>query len=715
MSQRELEARRLRLLAWSGLPLIAIARVALEAAPMDSSTQTLLADLLTYLLPIALAALAAGVLAVRVAKGVERRFWGLLSVACLSVLVSECFWTWYVINVDAVGPSLRHPMQVFALVSAVCFSLLAGTMTSAADRSLAYRLRLYLDVLAVMAVVYPVVYLRWTLTLFADFDEQVFLAGRSALWPVFGLLMLVIIFAVMGGYKAGRWRAWERLTVAGIAIISMGLISNPAWYSQALAAGDTSVGWYGAVLGAGLYLFVIGAVYRFTSDGVEAFADSWPLEVPSVGRLSWSYPLVLSAALPLLGWLAFTLTASGTEGPVLSAAIVLALALAARSWLLAIEIAEHRVAALTDSVTGLYNARYLDERLQQLAEESRRPGHPLALLVLRFDDFARVDALHGRVVGDRLLAAVADAVRTIPKAGAEAFRSRSDEFAVAMPSSSVEEAAATAHALLRRMEREDLPAAIPASLSIGIAMFPAVTDNAGDLLTRARVAYEAASRSRSGRVSFFSPELTAAQAESSPVLVPIRRLSTAVRSLADAADERDPLTAGHSRRVAELAEELARALELPDDQIEAVRWAASVHDVGKLGVGKSALAASKPQSEADRVDLERHPVLGARILRALGLTEISEAVLHHHELWNGSGYPQGLAGDAIPLEARVISICDVYDAMISGRAGWQKLEPEVASARILALAGRSFDPDVAEAFVERVIPVGSVIVEPQPA
>jgi putative nucleotidyltransferase with HDIG domain len=179
-----------------------------------------------------------------------------------------------------------------------------------------------------------------------------------------------------------------------------------------------------------------------------------------------------------------------------------------------------------------------------------------------------------------------------------------------------------------------------------------------------------------------------------------RETHSAVRTLARVVDHRDPSTAHHSERVAEYAVLLARELNLDDDLVEVVEQAASVHDLGKIGVPDRILLKPGALTEAERTAMWVHTEIGAEILGHYELFRAgSTIVLHHHERYDGTGYPGRLAGDQIPLGARVVAVADSFDAMTSDRPYRRALSIEDAVDRLRAGAGSQWDPSIVAAFL----------------
>jgi HD-GYP domain-containing protein (c-di-GMP phosphodiesterase class II) len=157
---------------------------------------------------------------------------------------------------------------------------------------------------------------------------------------------------------------------------------------------------------------------------------------------------------------------------------------------------------------------------------------------------------------------------------------------------------------------------------------------------------------------------------------------------------------GHGARVTALAEAIAVKLGWSDEELETLRLAGPIHDVGKVSVPARILTKRAPLTRNERREIERHPAAGAALVEPIpAVRDALPVVLHHHERWDGGGYPVGLSGDAIPIEARVLAVADAFDAMTSGRPYRRAYSVERALSEIHGCAGTQFDPDVAEAFL----------------
>jgi HD-GYP domain-containing protein (c-di-GMP phosphodiesterase class II) len=222
------------------------------------------------------------------------------------------------------------------------------------------------------------------------------------------------------------------------------------------------------------------------------------------------------------------------------------------------------------------------------------------------------------------------------------------------------------------------------------------TVSSGDLQHRAQVH----SRDEIGYLAKTFNDMTSSLEAKSVALE--KTAFAAIEALARAIDARDPMTFGHSERVAAISVEIADAMFMPDKEKEALRRAALMHDLGKIGVGDKVLHKPGPLSQTEADEMREHSQIGYDVLKGLPFLKSSlPGVLYHHERWDGGGYPIGLSGTAIPLQVRILSVADVLDALTSDRPYRQGLHFDAAVSAIRSEAGLQFDPDVVTAFLSR--------------
>jgi HD-GYP domain-containing protein (c-di-GMP phosphodiesterase class II) len=174
--------------------------------------------------------------------------------------------------------------------------------------------------------------------------------------------------------------------------------------------------------------------------------------------------------------------------------------------------------------------------------------------------------------------------------------------------------------------------------------------------------------------------------------------------MAAAIDARDPCTSNHSRNVAGYAVTIGNALHLPTREMQRLRSAALIHDIGKIGIPDSVINKPGPPNEAEWKMIQKHPELGSVIVSHMpDLSPCVPIIRHHHEWYDGSGYPDGLESNEIPYESRIIAVAEAYDAMINPRSYHQPLLPEEAVEELRRCSGTQFDPVIIAAFLPSLV------------
>ena len=426
-------------------------------------------------------------------------------------------------------------------------------------------------------------------------------------------------------------------------------------------------------------------------------------------RSSWAGVIASSVRktiLPftLMGSAVLTLVVLWQRAPLLSVALVgplLAIQLYQRALLRALRAVR---LALTDPLTGLGNHRHFHERLARELEHALRYDRPLALCLVDVDDFKRVNDRFGHPAGDSVLSQVSARLRQT----GEAFRLGGDEFAVLLPGFEAPDALTAAESIIDRIATIDFGHIGAVTVSAGIAIAPEHARERDELLRLVDSALYWAKEYGKNRARVYRPDVVE--------LADLRRLASAgdragrlraAASLARAVDARDVYTGNHSQRVAQLAVRLAARLGLSREELELTQLAASLHDVGKLALPEDLLCKPEQLTEPEWATLRQHAQIGFRMLESLGVDPVAKWVLHHHERWDGSGYPDSLAGTEIPVGARIIFVADAFDAMTSDRIYRRRRSRDEALAEILRCAGTQFDPSVVEALSVELGPDGT--------
>jgi diguanylate cyclase (GGDEF)-like protein/putative nucleotidyltransferase with HDIG domain len=501
-----------------------------------------------------------------------------------------------------------------------------------------------------------------------------------------GLLVVVLAPAVTQLLEhRPQMRIAYNVSVVALAATAAGAVSAP------LGHGDDPSGVLARVGAAASAQYAVNLILITAVVAVSSRGSLFALARSNVRWTIVPFSLMASAALMLVVlW---------QRSPFLSVVLV--------GPLLAIQLYQRAIVralramrlALTDPLTGLGNHRHFHERLERELQHANERRLPLTLCFIDLDDFKRINDRFGHPAGDRVLSQIATRLRQT----GEAFRLGGDEFALLLPGYGESAALTAASSVVERISALDLDQIGPVTVSAGVAISPQHAAERDELIRLADSALYWAKEYGKNRVRAYRPDVIE--------LAELKRLASgpdraarfrAAASLARAVDARDVYTGSHSQRVAELAARTARRLGLAEEEVELTRLAASLHDLGKLAIPEEILRKPGPLTEPERIVLERHPQIGFRMLESLGVDPVADWVLHHHERWDGSGYPDGLPGERIPLGARIIFVADAYDAMISERVYRRRVSPAEAIAELDRCAGAQFDPHVVNALAKEL-------------
>ncbi len=237
-----------------------------------------------------------------------------------------------------------------------------------------------------------------------------------------------------------------------------------------------------------------------------------------------------------------------------------------------------------------------------------------------------------------------------------------------MPGLDGDEATALIDLLHARLARTDCAHGAPITISAGIAIYPDTADSRGELLRVADSALYWAKNHGKGRSCLYTPNIVRIRsrqeiAEEAARLARLRAAEALIRVV----DAKDNYTGEHSQAVSELVQGVGAQLGLDAETVEQLRLAGLLHDLGKVAIPDSILQKRDELDAEEAIVLREHPEIGYRLLEDAGVAPVHEWVRHHHEAWDGSGYPHGLAGDEIPLGSRIILVADAYHAMTSNR------------------------------------------------
>jgi diguanylate cyclase (GGDEF)-like protein len=354
-------------------------------------------------------------------------------------------------------------------------------------------------------------------------------------------------------------------------------------------------------------------------------------------------------------------------------------------------------AARTDPLTGLFNRRALEEVFDIELERARRGGRPLSVIIGDLDDFKRVNDRLGHPAGDLALQTLAEELGRWKRRVDMAARVGGEEFAILLPETDERGAFLVAERLRRATQRTFAEEEVPITISFGIASYPDHGEDAEVLLRAADQALYAAKDMGKNRTVIFSAEVVRVLAGDRAAGQELQ-LATII-GLAESLDIRDTGTADHCHTVGRYAAQIATELGFSPEHVERVGLAGVLHDVGKVGVANGLLAKAGPLDDEEWREMRTHPEIAARLLADADFDDVSAWILAHHERVDGTGYPNGLSADQIPLEARILAVADAFEAMTADRVYSPALGDDAARDELVAGSGAQFDDEVVTAFL----------------
>src|SRR3954451_17221680 len=348
--------------------------------------------------------------------------------------------------------------------------------------------------------------------------------------------------------------------------------------------------------------------------------------------------------------------------------------------------------AISDPLTGLRNHRAFHEDLARELQRVSRTDVPLALVLVDLDDLKTVNDEQGHQAGDERLRAFADALRATQRAVDCAYRVGGDEFAITLPATRAYGAMEFAQRLRAATQSGDHGVSFTVTAGISEALDLRSKD---DLVRAADLALIGAKRIHQD-VAIYGPDMEPGGAPGHEA-EDEHHTRTLASALARAVDAKDSYTRSHCQTVSQLCAVIAAELGFEGDRLSRMRLAGLLHDVGKIGVPDAMLHKPSRLDDAEYEVMKRHSLLGFDIVQAADMPLEATWVRHHHERFDGGGYPDRLAGDAIPLESRIILVADAFEAMTSDRPYRKAPGQDFALAELRRHAGAQFDPAVVDA------------------
>ena len=364
------------------------------------------------------------------------------------------------------------------------------------------------------------------------------------------------------------------------------------------------------------------------------------------------------------------------------------------------QLTDARSQAATDPLTGLGNHRSFHKQLQEHVEAAGQSGSCLGLIVLDLDSFKDVNDSRGHQAGDQVLRNVAKVLAEIAERQ-NCYRYGGDELAILLPGADRPMATQVGTRVRAAVENMPVDGGPGVTASVGVAVFPESGTTAKEIVYRADMAMYNAKATGKNRVNVWGSSLD----EHLGGIAPRnddngRRHADVVAALTSALRAKDPKTKDHAERCSWYAGELAAELGLSDVEVSVLRVASLLHDIGKLVVPDDILFKPGPLTTAEMKRMRRHPSDGANTLSNVPTAaEAVPVILHHHERFDGTGYPAGLSGEDIPIGARILLVADAFDAMTEDRPYRKAMPVADAVEELKRFSGTQFDPTVVDAFL----------------
>lgn len=330
-----------------------------------------------------------------------------------------------------------------------------------------------------------------------------------------------------------------------------------------------------------------------------------------------------------------------------------------------------------DHLTGLYNRRYYEKEIKRLDVEENLP---LALVMADVNGLKLINDAFGHQEGDLLLQRISRILKDSCRSEDAVSRIGGDEFVIMLPNASHDDVNRFIQRIHKVVSKENKKDALT-SLSIGYAIKENSQENITQIFKKAED-------------EMYQHKL----AESTSLR------SRSIDLIMNSLYAKRKREMNHSKRVSGICEEIATAMSFNQEDINQIKLAGLVHDIGKIGISNVILDKEESLTDAEWSEIKKHSEVGYRILNSVKeFSEISEYILAHHERWDGNGYPLALKGERIPVQARIITIADAYDAMTSKRSYKDEISKADAIAELKRGAGTQFDPEIVEIFLDKVI------------
>ncbi|MEW9094330.1 MAG: diguanylate cyclase [Clostridiaceae bacterium] len=359
-----------------------------------------------------------------------------------------------------------------------------------------------------------------------------------------------------------------------------------------------------------------------------------------------------------------------------------------------------------DGLTGVYNHRFFHDSLREKIISCEGENKPISMIFIDIDYFKYYNDLYGHQQGDEVLKTIGAILKNSVNKEDIVARYGGEEFAVILPDTTEEDAVNIAESIRSKIEstyfkgEENQPNG-KLTVSIGISIYPDKAKNDIELIKSADDALYRAKFFNKNRVETYTSILDELKNDIDEKHID---LVTSIKTLISVINAKDRYTYGHVERVVTYSRLLADKLELSERDKKDLIYGAYMHDIGKINISKEILNKKMPLSNEEWEILKQHPLNGVEIIKPVkSLQNISHLILHHHERYDGKGYPDNLEGEDIPFLARVLTVVDSFDAMTSNRPYNKRKTYEEAIEELRKCSGTQFDPYIAEIFIEVIM------------
>ncbi len=356
-----------------------------------------------------------------------------------------------------------------------------------------------------------------------------------------------------------------------------------------------------------------------------------------------------------------------------------------------------------DGLTELYNHRYFYDSLTYIIDYHKKENKPVSMAFIDIDYFKHYNDLYGHQQGDLVLKEVANILREAVRPSDIVARYGGEEFSIIFPNTNENDAVLLAEEIRRRIEEyyffgeENQPNGT-LTISLGISSFPSKAKDDIDLIKSADDALYRAKFFNKNQVMTYTSVLDELKKDIEENEID---LVTSIKTLISVINAKDKYTYGHVERVVMYSRLIADKLNLSEEDKKALIYSAYMHDIGKINISSDILNKKMPLTKDEWEILKQHPAEGVNIIKEVAsLNYVSPLILHHHERYDGKGYPYGLKGEDIPFLSRVLTVIDSFDAMTSNRPYNKRKSFKEGIEELKSNSGTQFDPDIAMEFID---------------